>query len=370
MKVGILTYHDGINFGGYLQVFSLFSWIKENTDHDVHVINFKAKGHYQLEHDFFNKGNYIIRKHPAFLINHNIREFIRIRKNKKKIRYFTKAHRRLRLSKFTHEIKDINKEKFDIILVGSDEIWNYKNPIVGYVPAYFGNGINKQKLASYGASFGSISSTEKVLQKVIDGIKSFDSISVRDLNTEAIVKEQAGIDPTLVCDPIFLIDHMPNIKRPHVKKDFLLVYSAEVFTDLEKEAIKSYAKKNKLKLIGIGFEQDWCDNVITIGPFEFLGYFYEAKKIVTKMFHGTLFSIAFEKQFCTLCTPYRKNKYGAIIERTGLSSRLLMDDTPNDMEKTLDTAIDYNEVTPKLKAFVEESYSYLRNTLSEIPNDA
>jgi hypothetical protein len=365
MKIGILTYHDGINFGAYLQVFSLYTWFKENTNHDIQVINFKDKFHSDSENEYFLGANYKFRKHPFKLLKDNMSEYKRLQSNKRKIRRFKKAHKLLNLTKFTHKIRDVEKEKYDLIVVGSDEIWNYTNSMIGYVPAYFGNGYDKRRIVSYAASFGSVNAKDNIKREVLEGIKDFDELSVRDLNTEKIVIEKAGKNPTLVCDPVFLIDHKKYIILPNESKPFLLIYGAEGYSMEEREYIISYSSKRNLKLISIGYVEDWChESIVEIGPFEFLGYFKKADKIVTKMFHGTLFSILFEKQFCTLCTPYRENKFGAIMKKTELQNRLLID-APIKLEDTLDRTIDYSKATPLLNRFISESTDYLNRIVSE-----
>ena len=42
------------------------------------------------------------------------------------------------------------------------EIWNFKNPMFGFDPVYFGKGLAVKSLASYGASFGNRDITDKI----------------------------------------------------------------------------------------------------------------------------------------------------------------------------------------------------------------
>ena len=43
---------------------------------------------------------------------------------------------------------------YDAIVVGSDEVWNFRHPWYGSKPIFFGDGLNADRLVSYGASFG------------------------------------------------------------------------------------------------------------------------------------------------------------------------------------------------------------------------
>ena len=42
MKIGILTYHEGINHGGFFQAFFLQKFIT-GLGHNVYIINYKNK---------------------------------------------------------------------------------------------------------------------------------------------------------------------------------------------------------------------------------------------------------------------------------------------------------------------------------------
>jgi hypothetical protein len=43
MKIGILTFNLAINFGAVLQMYALYSFLNENTDHEIFVINYDPK---------------------------------------------------------------------------------------------------------------------------------------------------------------------------------------------------------------------------------------------------------------------------------------------------------------------------------------
>ena len=59
MKIGILTFHDGLNHGAFLQAFSTLSFLKKHIYNNVFIINYKNKNHLQKEGIFqiFNYRN-------------------------------------------------------------------------------------------------------------------------------------------------------------------------------------------------------------------------------------------------------------------------------------------------------------------------
>ena len=129
----------------------------------------------------------------------------------------------------------------------------------------------------------------------------------------------------------------------------------------EIKAIQSYAKSKGLQLISIGHYFPWCDKTIVPHPFEVLAYFRDAKCIVTDTFHGSVFSIKYNKQFCTIVRGMNSNKLTYLLEQFGLFNRIV-----NDLDRLpvmMDTPIDYAPVNEKIKQEQEFSINYLKNNL-------
>lgn len=79
-------------------------------------------------------------------------------------------------------MSDINALDYDLIIVGSDEVWNFND--IAYSPIKFGYGLECPHI-SYAASVGgSLASDDNIPAEVRIGIKNFGRISVRDEKTE------------------------------------------------------------------------------------------------------------------------------------------------------------------------------------------
>src|SRR5690606_3808547 len=189
------------------------------------------------------------------------------------------------------------KGKYDYVIVGSDIVWNFKDPFLGSDPIYFGQGLDGTRLISYAPSFGNISISDSLPDFVSRGIKNFEKISVRDTNSAEIIKNISGVEPETVLDPTFLIDPSPFervVSRPH---PYLLVYAYHL-REHEIRSAKAFAKQRGLQTVAVGYRCDWADkNVIALGPFEWLGYFKNASYVLTSTFHGTIFSLKYQKNF-------------------------------------------------------------------------
>jgi hypothetical protein len=341
---GIVTYHDGINFGAYLQVYALQKTLS-SLGFANKIINYKAKQHW------WNEYRCILRtKRPSLLFA-----------NMKKIAKFKEAQRLLDQTKFAFYTEAFSAQPFDAIIFGSDEIWNYRNPLIGYDPAYFGGGFAAERLVSYAASCGSLDSCAGFTPDIIELLSRFHSISVRDENSQAIVRQALGVEAEIVLDPTLLHD-FSGAEIPAPIKDFIMVYTTG-FDTAHQAAIRAYADAKGKRLISVGYRNAFCDqSVAGIGPFEFLGYLKNADEVITSMFHGTLFSIKYGKQFCIVTDAYRTNKLATILAMLGLKDRVVV--AGRSIPELLSDPIDYDLVRHKLAREMEHSLVFLRNALT------
>ena len=90
-----------------------------------------------------------------------------------------------------------------------------------------------------------------------------------------------------------------------------------------------------------------------MGPDEFLWHIKNAEIVLTNSFHGTVFSVIFEKKFYSV---YEKNgRISNLLEILELQKRHIYDTDSIDM----DESIQYEEVKKRLEQYVEISKQYL-----------
>ena len=346
MRTSILTFHDGINHGAYLQVYALHNFLKE-MGYENSIINYKNFKHWYNEYKCF-----LYTKNPKKLIS-NIIKIIKFKQN----------HKKLNRTKFTFSRRRVANIKFDIIIIGSDEVWNFKIPLFGFDPIYFGKELNAKKIISYAPSFGTINTDDDIPQEVYEGIKNLDAISVRDENSKEIIRNIINKDVPIVVDPIFLYDFFEE-EIPCPYSDFILFYG-RVPEDDEIQKIRGFAKSQGKKIISVAYSNPWCDiNVVALDPFVWLGYFKKADLVITSAFHGILFSIKYNKEFCVITDPYRKNKIGNFLVNLCLSQRSLSQNS--DLEHIFGRRIDYKMVNEKLNNLILQSKKYLIDSISEL----
>lgn len=346
-RVGICTLHDANpNFGATLQAFSLQQVIKD-MGHDVEFLKFKEpimkkKRERKLKlKKCYSNSKFSPIDTSKILINSKIQE----------------SNKYLNIAK---EIYNKEKDRYDAIIIGSDELWNLKNPSFIHQKEYYGHDLNCNNVFTYAPS---ANGTDKKLfdeyfknEITLENIKNF---SARDRGTLGFIKEVAGIDAELVLDPTLLIEDFDKYAVEPEDEEYILIYDYRVAPD-RKQKIQELAKNKNLKIYSIGFYNPWADKNINADIFEFLGYVKKAKYIVTATFHGTLFSIIYKKQFVT--TAGNSTKIKDILERLNLNERDITN--VKHIEHIVDELIDYNEVEKLKLENRRKSMDYLKKSLN------
>lgn len=300
-KVGIVTYQNGKNYGGFLQAYSLQKILETNKDVKVDIINYKSL-------------RFIIKEVITLL---NSKNPIKIILNFLSFFSYFIYRKKLNLKKFTIIKKKAIKEKYAHTIYGSDEIWNFNNNLVGFDSFYFGDGCNQKKIA-FSVSFGTVKENQKQLPKIKKYLKKFSKISVRDTHSSKILNN-LDIQNQLTLDPVFLYDFKDELSKINFKnqnKKYILIYG--LISDKKIiENIKLYKKNKNYEIISIGYYNRWVDKniVYSIDPFLFLKIFKNSEKVFTSMFHGVILSLKFNKKFFIIKDNYRVNKLSYLTKK-------------------------------------------------------
>lgn len=357
MKVGILSMQEVKNYGSFLQAFSLKNNI-EALGHKCEFVNImpgEQLGDYKLNK--FYKIHLLVKRLWGW-------DFI------KRFKYIYRFQSRFS-KEFLLELgvkKGITTDHFDTIVIGSDEVFNCAQKTwFGFSTQLFGDGLNADKVITYAASFGA--TTIPKLQElgikdtVSKLLKNLNHISVRDANSMEVVEGLTGTVPYKNVDPVLIYDYTRHMPSSVDLKNYMIVYTypGRIIDKNEIDAIRIYARNKGLQLVSIGHYFPWCDRTIVPHPFEVLAYFKNASCIVTDTFHGSVFSIKFNKQFCTIVRGMNSNKLTYLLEQFGLSPRIA-----NDVSKLpdiMETKIDYGPVNQRIEEERLRSVAYLKRFL-------
>lgn len=318
LKIGVLTFHRCINYGSYWQARCLAEGLQK-------------KGHQVVILDHYSKRVNIAEWKCAFrpvLPTHVPESDYPL--YRRKIEKFFDIFNTLPLSAPFDLDHPSEMDEYDMVVVGSDEVWNLSHPWYGHCPLFYGDQVNAKRIISYAASFGNYSASWGLDQDWAKKIlNNFDSISVRDENSRTIIKEALGFEPEMVLDPCLQFP----IKAEHrdlapVNGPYVALYGHN-FTDYFKREVTAWAKRRGLPLISIGYRNDWADEQwLTADPFEFSSFIAQAEAVVTNFFHGCVFALTNSKPFVCETTPYRSNKLTGLMNKIGGEKHLVNEHTP------------------------------------------
>jgi hypothetical protein len=349
MKIGILTFHLGPNYGGYHQAFSLADTVR-GLGHEVEIINYKNRVHWK-EHQF-----------KPWVYRRPLKLWHDFRKNQA----FNRAYSRFTLSPFSTDPKMVDWNAYDAIIVGSDIVWNCESHVLGRDPVYFGQFpvAYRGRLIAYAPSTGYVKPDYAAPSWVAEGLKRFHAISVRDRITQKFVENQTGRQYPLVADPTWLVnsDMSDSNKFPkRTARNYLLVYSFPLQGEMT-QSIRSFAKANGLMTVAVGYYQNWVDrNWPDVDVFEWIHLFRQAAYVVTGTFHGTLFSLREQARFCVLSNPAIDHKVIIPLEISGLRDR--QTSSPGAIGSILERPIDYQIVNDRREEYARTSLDYLKKAL-------
>lgn len=348
MKIGILTFHRGPNYGGFLQAWSLRKAIR-GLGHDAEVINYKNADHYRNEK---------FRIYPTRRIGLLYGKWC-------KVQAFERVYPQLAAGKPITDPMLINWSKYDVIVVGSDVVWDNESSQYGHDGIYFGAvDASDCRWVAYAPSCGRADPHGELPESMRQGLTRFQSIGVRDANTQELVFNALGNRPELVVDPTWLTE--PEIApEDHSRGDELVVYGyGKIPAPLEKQIV-SYARENSLRIISPGYHHSFADEIIMgIDPFEWIRMIGRAHAVVTTTFHGSLYSLKLGKPFVSIGLNSSKAKIFRALEQSGTLRNLATDDS--DIRSMLQSQFSSDTSAPYLRCLPlrESSLGFLRTALS------
>lgn len=366
-KVGILTFHRAINYGAFLQAFALKTYLT-NLGCKVAMIDYWPTGH-AASYEIFSKERFsqlsLLRKIKYLLNFLLISRKVKIRKNKME----NLIHQFLGVEDTPKYVvpSELEKVDEDIVVYGSDQIWwnaNLKN-YKGFDWAYWGDYLNPSiKKVVYAASMGVIDLNDTHKKEIKKRLKNFSSIAVRETMLRDAICSLTDKNIEVVCDPVFILDKdewskmAKPIKTPN---KYVLLFNLMHSPDAEKIA-KRKAFEMNLPLVEVTSlvkpykYGKYCFQ--TADALEFLYLIKNAEFVVTSSFHGTAFSVIFEKQFYSLGMNKNSGRVQSLLANINLSERLI-----DNAEGREFPNINYDNVRTYLNRYIESSRLYLKNNL-------
>lgn len=349
MKVGIVTIHAAHNFGAVLQAYSTQQYLL-SKGFDAHIIDYRP--------------NYLMKQYHWFDSSFNSTKLPLAYKLRLLICVPFRVLRYLKFEKFiknnlvTKEVDFNSTSDFDAFIFGSDQIWN--EGITHGDKVFMGQKrlFSRTRNIAYAASDGG-----KLCGEIVNSKTIFSFLGVREKPMIDRLK-RFGMNATLVCDPTLLVDPNVflklNLKRPTQKK-FVLIYQVEDVKSTKSLAC-NIAKKLDAEVIELAAwirpYGDWQKKMV-IDPYDFLCYIKFAECVITTSFHGTVFSLLFEKLFyCVDTKNSKRERIASLLSEIGIPER-----QTTATEVTINS-IDYSRIKPRIQNLRKASENFISSALS------
>ena len=355
MRIGILTFHRAYNYGAFLQCYSLVNRLKEDfPQHTVEVVDYSSKNmirYYESNaiQKIFEKGSSL--SNTMILITKRLTKTIlqpqtyfrsiqsqraRERSFKGMTDYLPLSVQKL-ISDEAEEFRNYLNGKYDVIIVGSDAIWNdYQTASPNMYLLHDIKNCRKLSYAAstYGMDFSNLSEAGRTYVK--QSLQDFDFIGVRDCETERYVREcsEGRTLPVHTCDPSVFLDlktlpaDMNVLRRKLMKKG--VSFDKPIIGLMCSRWLAEKVRTN----LGDGYQYvsvytcNGCEDVYLddLNPFEWANVFGLFDATFTHFFHGTMFSIkngtlTFSIEKDSKYTQHYETKIQDVLKRLGLTQQ-------------------------------------------------
>ncbi|MCI8624511.1 MAG: 4Fe-4S dicluster domain-containing protein, partial [Provencibacterium sp.] len=237
---------------------------------------------------------------------------------------------------------------------------------------------SKRKVA-YGASVGrtSFSGTEAQREKLAYFLGRFDAVSVREADAVDLFADTFGVKAQAVLDPVFLCNLEDYQKMAaHGKKvsdkPYIAVYMLDPSAQKER-ALQAVSQAMDLPCRIFSdvahtqeqVERKWNLPSITAATNEdWLRALMDSEFVITDSFHGTCFSILFQKPFLCIANPFRgQSRFSSLLNLLGLESRMVEELDEETALQICKQPLDYSLVLPRLDKEAARSRLWLEQAL-------
>lgn len=371
MKINIITVLNTKNYGSILQTYASNEFWK-NYGFDVEFMDYirEDQSDKQL---IINRVRSSKRKSIISLLLLYTMLLARNKKEKKIFRKFLTQNLRLSDRQY-HSCLEIieNLPDADIYCTGSDQMWNSawnkgveESFFLKYAPD------NKRKI-SFSTSIGKIKIEEEEQKKIIPLLHKYELITVREASAEALLRSM-GIEASTVLDPTLMVDKTTWEKllvRRKFSYKYVLVYKLHPshgnINFMETVKFISHQRNTKVVEIVYSYEEMRAKHKTVCLPTikEFLSLFYYADYVVTDSFHGTAFSINFNKNFSVVMPNEFGTRIQNIVDLTGLEKRVI-----KSIDKIDYKDIDYTDANIKLLTARNESKDVFDTYVKQVIED-
>lgn len=373
MRIAILTLPLQINYGGIIQNYALQT-VLQRMGHEVETINLKKK--------------LLAKKYDISFLTKILGPSASGRKQL--VYHFVQDQ--IRLTAPLYNKKDIRKydfSRFDAVIVGSDQVWRlrYAYPDIDtYFLDFIKNGTGNRRVRkiAFSVSFG-IDTAEfspEQIRQCGKYIQDFDLVTVREESALALIDEvyrwTCKNGPIQTLDPTLLLEKDDYVRLcgacPKEEQKGGLFYYVLDMTEEKRELIRKIARDLGVEPFTVQanphkwYTRRLREDQMVPPPQKWLEAFQRASYVFTDSFHGSVFSLIFEKEFLAMGNKKRGiSRFTSLLNQFHLNHKLIY--APQDYEVSLyRKQTDWNSVREILTKERNGNLNLLRTVLSEETN--
>lgn len=319
-KIGILTFHRAINYGAFLQCYSLSHYLQELfPDYVVEVID------YETFDEFIVRIKQIVKSILTFHFYETLIMHLKFRRERK---YYLQLSKKRCISNKEGCLARKFKNDYDIVIVGSDAVWHKINY------NFFLQGLDSEKY-SYAASTSGLkinSLNEDTIIELRRLLNDFFFIGVREDKTERFVESlNVNLKPIHTCDPTCFLN-LNNINidfKDKFKNNGISLSMPIICLMTSNEKVGKYVREafhETHQIVSIYTRNKYADVFLyDLSPLEFAVFFKEVDILFSYFFHGCYLCLKNGKPVIAVDEDIEldgnKTKIEYLFARLGMSDR-------------------------------------------------
>lgn len=372
-KICLVTYY-GNNYGGCLQAYAMQCYLKK-MGYEVEILSYEnhlSIPKYKIIWNKIKSASHVRRYLKRRKIIHNNYENEKIRS--KEFENFRKKYLELSEKEYMY-LSDKEKafDKYDVIIAGSDQIWNPTFYGCCHPVYYLAVVPDDKRKISYASSIGLSKIPKKYQVDFKKYLQRFDRISVREKIGVKLIKEIAKKEAKWVLDPTLLLtenEWLDLVVQIQTTEEYVFCYLFNDFEYIIK--IKEWIRNNYgLKIVSFPFstrEMESSDEKIyDASPADFISIIKNAKFVLTDSFHATAFSINFNIPFFVLerqresDSSNMNSRIYSILEMTSLQQQMINEE--NYESKLWNLNVDFTTANRVLYKKRQEALHFLKEAI-------
>lgn len=299
-------------------------------------------------------------------------------------REFFRTHTQMSIQRSVEDQWEIGNH-VDAIVLGSDQVWNYRLFATWGDLLYLGFIDDSKKKISYSSSFGSSELTipYKKMWHISKLLNHFDYVSVREKEGALLLSDNFSIDADVVLDPVFLMkmsEYYSLIKESNLDVDgrYVCSYFIDPREDVKLHALRSVSEHLRLKTINItdgndhlfsNYSEIYRQNKIPVEKgatiCDLIKMIRYSQFVVTDSFHATCLCILFNKKFITVQNSWATSRIKNILELFEMENRWVLATVPDDfnIDNSWFDPVDYVKSSRILSKERKSSLDWLKNAI-------